>query len=753
MEEARAHGKEDPQGTEFLDEDSRQLNEIAGIFSRLSIACKSRSLYPAEHPNAKEAVNILHSTMANTLNGIPSITIQVDKDGLIYEDHSIGRGRESFKQLAFRIRSLNIQEIVFDAGLNQAEVEALVELMLCDPEVLDTDDGAETFLLTRGVHNIHVTESRAHRADGEDHEGGGGLTLEAAPEDDGLGAGAAKKGGDLDAGTAFVEITSALEVLEAELSGEPKDFLALLLNPEELARSLMQLAVDGENENLLGIEEHADAVFQFLKDASIQVNQRYAEFKIKCFRCMAESLLFLGTSLRNQLLLKHLIPKIDEEPVCIHLISHFNPQEIADILSNFFSGAPQLVSRSRGLLKSAGFKDRDIELAIDLLKNRLVDLGEVPPSIIAALENGLEEGSDDVLNAAFELPDLDEISASGAAYLPDEIEAIQGMYELDLSQETLLETTPMLLDLLGLGARLDNLDRIVALLQHNFWDLTGSAQLNLAAAILEKIKSVLGNNDPAIDPFRPDLVRLLQEATSDVVMHRIIQFSYDRRGEPPAVEGFKRYMSGLGEKGIVALIDSLGSEEDMSLRKYLVDVLSELGRDYVQVLGTYVDDPRWYLVRNIVVIMARLRIPDTLPYLRLTIIHPNEKVRAETIRCLGLMGSEEAANMLINNLQSMDETTRILCIRWLGRIEEPRAVNRLINMLEGKEAGAESLQVKKEIIQCLGEIKSPEAHYILKKYRNMHKLLNRSEWLEINKAAQEALDNLEGLYPHLKEKR
>jgi HEAT repeat protein len=208
----------------------------------------------------------------------------------------------------------------------------------------------------------------------------------------------------------------------------------------------------------------------------------------------------------------------------------------------------------------------------------------------------------------------------------------------------------------------------------------------------------------------------------------------------------------LGEKGVTALIESLGSEEDMSLRKYLVDVLSDLGKDYIQTLGAYIDDQRWYLVRNIVTIMARLRTSDSLPYLKISIIHPNDKVRAETIRCLGLMGVPDAVNMLINGLQSMDETTRILCIRWLGRIEEQKAAHRMINMLEGKEAGAESLQIKKEIIHSLGEIKSPEAYAVLRKYRSMHKLLNRSEWTEVNKAAQEALENLEDMFPHLKER-
>ena len=324
-----------------------------------------------------------------------------------------------------------------------------------------------------------------------------------------------------------------------------------------------------------------------------------------------------------------------------------------------------------------------------------------------------------------ELPTLEEISASFGEYQPDEIEEIHHISEYDIESETLQDTTPMLLDLLDRGTRLDNLGRAMEMLQHNFWDLIGCAQFALAATILGKVRSILEKHDPAMDPFRSDLTQLAQESVSDRVICHIIQLSYERRTDPQIIEGFYRYMSGLGDKGIVALIEALGAEEDMHIRRFIIELLAELGKNHIHILGSYIDDPRWYLVRNMVHIMARIHSPDTLPYLRLTFIHSNPKVRAETVRALGLIGGYEATNALIHGLQSSDELTRMLCIRWLGKLKEPRVVLRLVNMLEEKEAGAENLQIKKEIILSLGEIGAPETYDVLKQYRSRTKLLKR----------------------------
>jgi len=726
MEDGQAQSVEQKKSVDLSADEELRLRSVVDIFSRLSIACKSRSLYPAEHPAAIDAVVLLHAVMGDSLRNAPGMVVKVGKDSLVYENWVVGRRMESLRVLASRIRSLNIQEISIEAGVSYQDAEALVELLVSDPEDLDEAGGPETFLLVKGVHNIGVVESAAQRVDEEKEEAEHRAGAESEP------------------------LTEEEERPEALAPDQVSDLLKLLLDPEELSRVLM--ALTGEDGQSLGTEELADAAFLFLKEAAAIVEHEYPERKLDCYRGIAESLLFLDTDVRNSLLLRKMFPGLRDEPVCSKILNQFNAQEMADLLSNFLPIVPELTPKAGSLLKAVGFREGEVRHTLRLLRAKLVDLGQIPPSLLASLEAGLERGKP-AGQASNQLPTLEEVTGILGEYRPEELDEIRLISEFDPAVDMLVDTTPMLLDLLKQGGGLYNPGKAVELLQQNFWGLAMSAQLDMAAAVLQGTREMLQNGDPAIDPFRSDLQHMLEEAASERVMQRIIQLACSRRGDPRAVEGMKHYLAELGEKGIAAMVEALGAEEDMSVRKYIVDVLTALCRDRIPLLGAYVDDTRWYLVRNVVSIMARFHSPETIPYLRRTFYHPNPKVKNETIRALGLTGGYGAGELLMQGLQDPDEKTRILCIRWLGRLEEGRAVNRLVMMLEDKEPGAETLQVKKEIILSLGEIRAPECCEVLRKYQGKQKRLNRADWQEINQAASDALQRLTAEFPHLERRR
>jgi HEAT repeat protein len=725
VDDSNLQNMEQAKAVDVSEEEERRLRCVVDIFSRLSIACKSRTLYPAEHPTAIDAVVLLHAVMEDSLRNMPSIAVKVGRDSLIYDKWVVGQRMESLRTLATRIRSLNIQEISITAGASFQETEALVELLVSEPEELDGAGGPETFLLAKGVHSISVVESEAQRVDEEEADvRQAGADLEAAPED--------------------IELA---EVMDPE---QFKDLLKLLLNPEELARVLMMLS--GEEGEPLGKEGLAEADFAFLKSAVLIVRREYPEREQECLRSMAESLLFLDIDVRNLLLLKRLLPRLREEPVCAALLNQFNAQEIADLLANFLPLVPEITPKVGSLLKLIGFREGEIRHAIRLLRVKLVDLGQIPPSLIASLEMGTEKGAPEG-RPSHMLPTLEEVGSILGEYRAEEFNEIRLISHFDPSTDMLTETTPMLVDLLRQGGGLDNTMKVVELLQQNFWGLAMSAELDMAAMALEGIKGILNNGDPAMDPYRADLRRLQEEASSEKVVRRVIQLSCSLREQPQAVEGLKRYIGQLGDKGIDAMVETLGEAEDMSVRKCIIDTLTELCRDRIPMLGAYLEDPRWYLVRNIVSIMSKMHSPETVPYLRRTFNHDNAKVRAETIRALGMTGGYGACELLMQGLLDHEEKTRVLCIRWLGRLEESRAVPRLVKMLEDKEPGAESLPVKKEIIYSLGEIRAPESFEVLRKYQVKQKRLSRAEWQEVNLAAAEALQRLTEKFPHLERKR
>lgn len=703
------------QGSESAD--ASRLKPVVDIFSRLSVACKSRSLYSADHPAARDAVMLLHAVMVDSLVDMPRISVQVVKDSLVFEGQVVGSGSESLRRLASRVRFLNIQEISIAAGASLEEAEALVELLVADPEAVEAAGGAETFLMTRGAANIAVVESASTSTEEEEALAEG---LPPIPES---------------------EIS---EEAPAALPEEVEDLLELLLYPEELGRKLMGLS--GEDGSPLSGTALSDAIFAFLESSLAMVSRDFPQLEATCYRSVAESILFLRAEVRNLLLVRNMLPRLGTGTISSAVLVQFSPQEIADMLSHFFPTVPELTPKAGAILKAVGFRESEVGLALRLLHDRLVDLGQVPPELLPALPGSRDAGKE---GPGERLPDLEEMRALLADYREEELEEIKAISHFDPMAEMPAEIAPMLVDLLRRGGNLLNPGKAAELLQQDFWSLTMSGRLELAAMVLQGVSEVLSHGDPALDPYRPDLRRMIEEAATDRVMQRVIQIACEKRSDPRSLEGLKDYMAVPGEKGISAMVEALGAEDNMSVRKFIIDTLTALCRDRVALLGAHINDPRWFLVRNLVTIMARLHSQETLPFLRATLEHPNPKVKHETIRALGLTGGREAADLLIRGLGDADEKARVLCIRWLGRLQEVRAVGTLVRMLEDRDPGAESPAVKKEIVISLGEIEAPEAYEVLKKYRSKQKLLNRAEWLEVNQAAAESMERLKAKFPHL----
>lgn len=697
------------------------------VLARLAVACKSRLLYHADHPAVKDAIVVLHAVACDSLARFPEITVRVERDGFTCQGERVGRERESLRQLASRARAQNLQAVTLTAGLGLAEMEALVELLVTPPEELEAAGGAEAYLLGRGIHGIRVVESEAWRSEEEtvrEEEEGAAREVEDAEE-------------------------PSQEPLELLTDEEAEDLLALVFEPERFAAVLERL--HDELAETPGGDAWTETAFSLFKRAAILVEERLPEKRPALGRALGETLLFLKRDHRNLLLAEKMLPELEREPVCVATLAGLGPEEMAGMLGYFLPAAVEFIPVLDELLKNIGYNRRDTLTTIAALRERLLDLGELPAALLSPLDEILREAG--FADAAEPMPTLQEIALLAETYQPQEIEEIRRIAEWDLGQETYVNVTPMLLDLLQLGGRVDNLGKTVDLLMESFWGLLASSQFGLAAEALEKVERVLSSGDPVYAPYRAELERLLKEASDKDILERLIKAASDLRRDPGTVWGFTRFIEQLGERGILAMIDALGREESMSVRKFIIDVLAAVARDRLSLLAPHLNDPRWYLVRNIVTVMARIRSPLIMEYLDRAMHYPHPKVKAEAVRAAGLTGGYEAEEFLLKWLRDSEENVRVLCIRWLGRLQVTRAVSRLIAMLEEKEPGAESLRVKKEIIECLGTMGGPEAFDVISRYAGRQRLFLRSEWQELSRAAQDAMRLLQERYPHLEKRK
>lgn len=96
----------------------------------------------------------------------------------------------------------------------------------------------------------------------------------------------------------------------------------------------------------------------------------------------------------------------------------------------------------------------------------------------------------------------------------------------------------------------------------------------------------------------------------------------------------RKLVGKIGEPFIEPLLDLLGGTSSLSLRRFCVDCLVEMGAAARGPVLRRLGDPRWYVVRNLLVILRLLEDPGGVPALRNLVRHGHPKVREEALRAL-----------------------------------------------------------------------------------------------------------------------
>ncbi|MDY0269264.1 HEAT repeat domain-containing protein [Trichloromonas sp.] len=156
------------------------------------------------------------------------------------------------------------------------------------------------------------------------------------------------------------------------------------------------------------------------------------------------------------------------------------------------------------------------------------------------------------------------------------------------------------------------------------------------------------------------------------------------------------------------LMRHLAAEGDSQARKVLGTALVRLGATAASVLIGHLKDPRWFVVRNVMVILGEIRDQQTTAQIVPLLNHEDIRVRRETLRALTKIGGRSAENNLIRILESDDGEMRRQAILSLGALKSTLALPALTELASRKESRGLSPEERKEVIVALGQIGSGE---------------------------------------------
>ncbi len=199
----------------------------------------------------------------------------------------------------------------------------------------------------------------------------------------------------------------------------------------------------------------------------------------------------------------------------------------------------------------------------------------------------------------------------------------------------------------------------------------------------------------------------------------------------------------LSRTSVPHVVEELAGEENRPRRAKLMGLLKEIAtltwRPFVPAL----DDPRWFLVRNIVSILADVTDEAVLPEILRASGHKDARVRREAVRALGRFGAEESEVRLLSALSDGDSRVRIAAVHALSALPGSGARDALTCLCEKSPPyEAVSGEMREEAILGLARSGSPDAYAVLARLLSKKGILGRGEALEIRVAAAKALGSV-----------
>jgi HEAT repeat protein len=209
-------------------------------------------------------------------------------------------------------------------------------------------------------------------------------------------------------------------------------------------------------------------------------------------------------------------------------------------------------------------------------------------------------------------------------------------------------------------------------------------------------------------------------------------------------------VSAKEEKIFPVLLQSMKAIEDKISRIRVLSVLIDTARkipDYAKYLKTYTRDSKWYVRRNIAIILGEVGGKDAMAYLTLMAEDDEPRVRIEVMESLGKIKSEDSELLLIEGLSDPDMDVIIRTLTSLRKVGTPMSVFALKDLLEKQSLLKKEklLEIQERAMAVLCQIGGDDALDVLRKVIFDKNLLGRYRHSDrIRLLAVEGLGKMEG---------
>ncbi|MFB0507436.1 MAG: HEAT repeat domain-containing protein [Thermodesulfobacteriota bacterium] len=328
-----------------------------------------------------------------------------------------------------------------------------------------------------------------------------------------------------------------------------------------------------------------------------------------------------------------------------------------------------------------------------------------------------------------------EVSRDQLRVQPEEMKVLKKRIDIETQPEFFFHAIGTLFEAMPLETEPQDFDAFVPFINRVIESLLGRGDFKQASQILKRLYILLNSYKP-------------QEWQSDLIKKTIIEAGEPerieiignilKRNEFPDIKGAFDYFLLLQRNSVPHLCELLGNLTGSKPRRIICDALAKVGKDSVELMAPFLEDKRWYLVRNIVYILGRIGRKEAVPLIGKTLQHEDVRVRREALQALGLIGGSESMQYMIRSLEDRNIRIRGNAALNLGRMGE-KALAPLTERMLSKEFYKKEMQEIKAFFRAVGMIRSNHSIPLLYSILEGRKWFGRAKADEIRACAIETL--------------
>ena len=665
---------------------------VQELLRSILTAIRAVKLYPQKNPLYLQTIHKSHRLLEEVLKHEMEFRLSVTKSGLFYKDVSMEKEAHAFKSIVSDLYSRGIREITFTYGLSETELREFYTIITLPPEELKLQGSTESILWERGVSHVRITDASLDA-----------VVKKTGQEDSVISEGTLKT----DQGE---ELRRSLSGKAIDLSGKKVILADLIADPAGFGNLVMEIVRQAGGSR----EDQQGYLLDVYRETGYQMLQQFHEQREPVFDALARSVLTLEPEVRKGLISGRLYPEVDRQAL------QSRTEEMRDQFPH------------------------DLHERLSMRFSRSWTVPQVS-TLLQEVSAAREKHSPGPGRGMPITEDLSEMVRQLSSYTPEEMEALRRVSDAGRESDTLQAVVSTLINVMPLAQyplrstshedSVSVFSRIVSLLEDTLTIVLDKGDYDTAARILAAFRT------PVEPMYRGRIMEAVKKAGDPAKISELVHTLRGVSKDSAHCRAIYAYLSLLDREATPVLLEMLSEEEDRSVRRVLVQILKDLGKNQIALLGERLSDERWYFVRNIIVILGESRKEEVIGHLEKVARHRNFQIRQEVVRALITIGGRKAAALLSLFLKDKDIDIRFMAVRGLGilAVSGEKEERVLVDFLCRGTFRKNELELKKEAVESLGKIGGTGSIPCLRKITKVRWWKAKKPQMETREVAQRAI--------------